>query len=1014
MAGEKIMVAAEILLQLNRNTADGWAANDLVLGEGEPALLLNTDGETPIGIKFGDGKTKWSELPLYPFETNLGEDGISPTVEITKTANGYKVSITDVNGTKSFDVLDGEDGYTPKKGTDYFDGKDGYTPQKNKDYFDGTDGEDGLTPFINNNGNWQIGDNDTGVKAQGKDGYTPQKGVDYFDGEDGYTPVKGKDYTDGQDGTSVYITGVTESSEDGGNNKVTFSDGKSLVVKNGRRGSNGTSISVSHIVESSEDGGENEVLFSDGKILTIKNGNKGDAGYTPQKNKDYFDGENGNDGISPTVNITEITGGHKVSITDTNGTQTFNVLNGQDGYTPQKGKDYFDGEKGDAFTYEDFTPEQLANLKGSNGYTPVRGIDYWNPDDIESINADSKAFIASELAKRGQLKPEFANDVSECTDTTKLYVLPDGYIYAYMSKTGPMFTNQVANAVDVDGTPYNGGLGYETGYGAYAIATAGKTYADVRKEEAGSVLTGLIPYNQQTVIRVSGYTKSLTTQEYIYFFADDLKWMDHIYRPKDYVEKRNQTFADESAFGDGCKTFTLDRTKLKANSSYYDGQLSKAKYIVVAITDADAKHLTVTFDEEIAFGVQNKWTNTGHAFVPADYEDRIIPLEESVENHEARIKTLELYGADSDTAEDIPAYIKSAANEVISKVIEKQGNRAFTMIGLSDFHYSGTGNNKDNLIRACKAISYINGRINVDAIATLGDNTPCGVTTDSELANAHRWFKEVNEILTMTQQPGIVDFRTPGNHDRMGASVDGVPTEPVPDNAIYSYIGGYNRQCDYVDVPGGWCYKDFNGYKLRVIVINTSEVEGVGRFSTYSGFHMSSKQYKWLIDTLDLSGKDDAENWQIVILSHHRADDYSEPVTNGYLLPNILNAYQNGTSYSTIRTEDGATISCNFAGKNQAKLIGNIHGHHHAYYYQKLYLGNSANTSQCNVMAISTPTTAFGTGAGHNDYNGDKDNGNSIKDTADETAFCVYSIDLDAHKIHAIHYGNGIDREISY
>ena len=40
------------------------------------------------------------------------------------------------------------------------------------------------------------------------------------------------------------------------------------------------------------------------------------------------------------------------------------------GHTPIKGVDYFDGEKGakgDPFTYEDFTPEQLASLKGDKG-----------------------------------------------------------------------------------------------------------------------------------------------------------------------------------------------------------------------------------------------------------------------------------------------------------------------------------------------------------------------------------------------------------------------------------------------------------------------------------------------------------------------------------------------------------------------------------------------------------------------------------------------------------------------
>ena len=46
---------------------------------------------------------------------------------------------------------------------------------------------------------------------------------------------------------------------------------------------------------------------------------------------------------------------------------------GNDGYTPVKGVDYFDGakgdkgDKGDTFTYADFTPEQLASLKGEKG-----------------------------------------------------------------------------------------------------------------------------------------------------------------------------------------------------------------------------------------------------------------------------------------------------------------------------------------------------------------------------------------------------------------------------------------------------------------------------------------------------------------------------------------------------------------------------------------------------------------------------------------------------------------------
>lgn len=68
-----------------------------------------------------------------------GKDGVSPTVEVVETENGHRVKITDVEGEHIFEVANGANGYTPKKGVDYFDGANGYTPQKGVDYFDGED-----------------------------------------------------------------------------------------------------------------------------------------------------------------------------------------------------------------------------------------------------------------------------------------------------------------------------------------------------------------------------------------------------------------------------------------------------------------------------------------------------------------------------------------------------------------------------------------------------------------------------------------------------------------------------------------------------------------------------------------------------------------------------------------------------------------------------------------------------------------------------------------------------------
>ena len=107
----------------------------------------------------------------------------------------------------------------------------------------------------------------------------------------------------GPQGEGVTITSIAESTEDGGSNVVEFSDGKTLTVKNGKPGeagytpvkgtdyfdgNDGTSVTVASITESDEDGGSNVVTFSDGNTMNVKNGKQGKAGDTPEKGTDYW------------------------------------------------------------------------------------------------------------------------------------------------------------------------------------------------------------------------------------------------------------------------------------------------------------------------------------------------------------------------------------------------------------------------------------------------------------------------------------------------------------------------------------------------------------------------------------------------------------------------------------------------------------------------------------------------------------------------------------------------------
>ena len=119
----------------------------------------------------------------------------------------------------------------------------------------------------------------------------------------------------------VSITSVkqtTTSTADGGTNiiTVTLSDGttSTFSVKNGSKGSkgdkgdkgdtgatgsagkDGTSVTVESVSESTADGGNNVVAFSDGKTVTIKNGSKGDTGATGSAGAKGDKGDTGDTG----------------------------------------------------------------------------------------------------------------------------------------------------------------------------------------------------------------------------------------------------------------------------------------------------------------------------------------------------------------------------------------------------------------------------------------------------------------------------------------------------------------------------------------------------------------------------------------------------------------------------------------------------------------------------------------------------------------------------------------------
>ena len=89
---------------------------------------------------------------------------------ILEYSNGREQNIGAVAGQDGKDGADGKDGKDGTNGKDGVDGKDGTNGTNGVDGKDGANGTDGQTPYIGENGNWWIGETDTGVKAAGDDG----------------------------------------------------------------------------------------------------------------------------------------------------------------------------------------------------------------------------------------------------------------------------------------------------------------------------------------------------------------------------------------------------------------------------------------------------------------------------------------------------------------------------------------------------------------------------------------------------------------------------------------------------------------------------------------------------------------------------------------------------------------------------------------------------------------------------------------------------------------------------
>lgn len=298
-----------------------------------------------------------------------------------------------------------------------------------------------------------------------------------------------------------------------------------------------------------------------------------------------------------------------------------------------------------------------------------------------------------------------------------------------------------------------------------------------------------------------------------------------------------------------------------------------------------------------------------------------------------------------------------------------------------------------------KALAYI--LPGIDFCCYLGDYTWGASTTT--IAETKQHIAEINADIDEAFQ-GIPQFRTVGNHDAGAYAVTQNGTT-IPDSELFQLIGKYCEGATYGSTVAGYCYRDFESKKLRVICLNTSESLTADKASTG---YVSNAQAAWFAKTLKAVGA--KSGWRVLTLSHHPLDWSVVSIC-----ANIIKAYVEGGSIVV------GGESVNFANSHSAQFLCAFHGNVHCFKAAKLNSISGNTPTEFNAWRVAIPNMCFsrnneygqnGNGEYYGIEFGEETTYNKTAGTADDTAFVVNVLNPATQKIYSYCFGAGYDREV--
>ena len=645
----------------------------------------------------------------------------------------------------------------------------------------------------------------------------------------------------GPSGTSVTVSSVIESAEDGGSNVIKFSDGNTITIKNGGKGStgigkDGTSVTVTKVTESTADGGSNVVTFSDGKTITIKNGTKGNVGQ-----------------------------------------------NGKSAYEIAK-------EKG----FEGTETEWLDSLRVLPNITQEAG-------DSEELVMSQKAvttLVHDTLGIPSETNYETVDSVEGMTDTSKQYVLNEtGTIWAYgeteIDDTDRnMFDiNAVSLNQNPDGTVRNGAFTTdyipvnttESNKLDYWVTMTGSA-AKPNKDREGTIPAA--PYTYK--IQYYKEDKSVFHTGYTQYATYEWDSSNQIFRFK----------VNSYTPASGTETTLNALIKYIRITIYVRGSTN-----TIAMADVPTDIVITTPDKKTK--IETAWYDTGlkpetGGGSGGNYVDLLVKVNKNtddINSLDSRITTLEkeddTYTIPSywDNPSDAtrPNYLTNKINEI--KALQEAGGKDIVnFMWFSDVHYGGSKTYTGNIGVICRAVM---DACNIPLALMNGDTLTAGVyDSEEKVLNA---LEGAWDIYAPIGAENLM--LVSGNHeDVYGANGDVSYVNKVAPNKIWNRL--YRPQSkDFRRVFGGngtYYYLDNAPQKIRFVCLNSCYYDGEGITNGTTNamtLGFGTEQLDWL-DNEALKVED---GWQVVVAFHvPPVAAYSADYGTDYAaVRNVLKKYSN-------------------------------------------------------------------------------------------------------------------------